>query len=138
MKLIPAWVVLACALTLGGCLTTSTGTPLNPITVLTTSVQNPVTRTEVAALVQTYNTVLIPVRKYVKLRTCKDGEAFPVVMCATADARASIRANVTEASKWRKELVTFVKNNDMVSASVAYNELNRVLDILKSGPKVGG
>jgi hypothetical protein len=116
------------ALPLGGC-----AGGVNPISVLTASVDNPIDDDKLAAIIAAYNTVQVPVRYYVNMRTCKTSETFVSSggTCGEYTVKLKLQAATREAQTWRRELIRFVQENRQVDALTAYKELTRVLDILK-------
>lgn len=134
MKFVKMLAVFALVNLMSGC----GGTIPNIGTFITTGFQNPIGRNEVAAIVSTYNALLVPTRAYMNLRICKTGETFTTNVCGEPAVRSQIKSAVRRAQSLRRELSDFVAKNDTVNAQAAYNEFSAIVDILKTVPTKSG
>lgn len=98
---------------------------------LSTSVDNPITVRDLAAIEQSYKVALRPAVAYIELRTCSTSRPFTTSSpCGYYNTKITIQNAIREAQKWRRELSRFVKTNRQIDAEVAYRELVRALDTM--------
>lgn len=122
--------LVALALPLSACAGNDTLSKIG--SVITAQVANPITNTELKAILQAEITAKRIALTYLKLPTCSvDKAPWPANNCGDYELRIKIKQAIADARPVRKELIRFVQANNTVSARVAYDELTRIINIYK-------
>lgn len=98
----------------------------------TASVSNPVTKDRLNQMEAATTLVFIGLKGWKK--SCVDGLIPPVCK----DQIASVQVYTRQIPPYLTQLRTFVKTNDQVNATVAWNEVLKIIDTVKSQAATSG
>lgn len=113
---------------------------------LTVGVDNPITLHDLELIEQNYKVALGPTVYYLERRTCKKGEdelkswitLTPFNPCHQYARAVIVRGALETASKYRKQVSAFVKQNRTVDAKLAYSELLKAVAVMRDVPQAPG
>lgn len=99
---------------------------------LTAQVSNPITNNELKAILQAEITAKRIAIKWLKQPTCAEGASWTFARpCGKYEMRVAVKKALEDSVPIRKELIRFVRENRTVDARVAYDELNRLINVMR-------